>query len=201
MRIVKSPEDRREEILECATKLFLAYGFQKTKVEDIIKELNISKGLVFYYFKTKEELIDAVVDRISNEAAAPAIEIIKSSDIFPLKLAKSVQYYIKFAMEFKGNFRLMINSDKLKVMGRFRDSMFGKVLPYSAKLADEGIKQGYIKNQDATNSMIIIITGSITYVSINSDTPQFNYEQFLSSVANTIEMALGMEKGSVAQFL
>lgn len=201
MRIVKSPEDRREEILECATKLFLAYGFQKTKVEDIIKELNISKGLVFYYFKTKEELIDAVVDRISNNAATPAIEIIKSSDIFPLKLAKSVQYYIKFAMEFKGNFRLMINSDKLKVMGRFRDSMFGKVLPYSAKLADEGIKQGYIKNQDATNSMIIIITGSITYVSINSDTPKFNYEQFLSSVANTIEMALGMEKGSVAQFL
>lgn len=201
MRIVKSPEDRREEILECAAKLFLTYGFQKTKVEDIGKKLNISKGLAFYYFKTKEELIDAVIDRMSKKAAEPAIEIIKSKDIFPLKLAKSVQYYIKFAIEFKENFRLMINSDKLKVMGRFRESMFGKILPYSVKLADEGLKQGYIKNQDATNSMIIIITGSITYVSLNSCTPQFNYEQFLSSAANTMEMALGMEKGSIAQYL
>lgn len=201
MRIVKSPEDRREEILECAAKLFLTYGFQKTKVEDIVKELNISKGLAFYYFKTKEELIDAVIDRMSKKAAAPAIEIIKSSDIFPLKLAKFVQYYVKFAMEFKENFRLMINSDKLKVMARFRDSIFGEIMPYFAKLADEGIEQGHVKNQDAANSMIIIVTGGITYVSLNSGTPKFNYEQFLSSAANTMEMALGMEKGSVAQYL
>lgn len=201
MRIVKSPEDRREEILECASRLFLTYGFQKTKVEDIVKELNISKGLAFYYFNSKEELIDAVIDRMSKKAAAPAIEIIKSKDIFPLKLANFVQYYVKFATEFKGNFRLMINSDKLKVMSRFRDSMFGEIMPYFAKLADEGLKQGYVKNQDAANSMIIIVIGGITYVSLNSGTSKFNYEQFLSSAANTMEMALGMEKGSVAKLL
>lgn len=40
----------------------------------------------------------------------------------------------------------MINSDKLKVMSRFRDSMFGEIMPYFAKLADEGLKQGYVKS-------------------------------------------------------
>lgn len=49
--------------------------------------------------------------------------------------------------------------------------------------------------------MIIIVIGGITYVSLNSGTSKFNYEQFLSSAANTMEMALGMEKGSVAKLL
>ena len=45
MRISKEPEERKQEILETAIKLFSVNGFEKTSISDIAKEIGIAQGL------------------------------------------------------------------------------------------------------------------------------------------------------------
>lgn len=63
MRISKQHEERRNEILNVAEKLFTTKGYSKTTVNDILMEVGIAKGTFYYYFQSKEEVMDAVVQR------------------------------------------------------------------------------------------------------------------------------------------
>ncbi|WP_168798012.1 TetR/AcrR family transcriptional regulator [Pacificoceanicola onchidii] len=62
-RIVKAPEERRAEIVETADRLFRERGYAKCSVEMIIREIGIAKGTFYYYFKSKPDILEAIVDR------------------------------------------------------------------------------------------------------------------------------------------
>ena len=61
-RLVKKAEERRLEIIKTAERLFQEKGYTKTSVEAIIKEIGVAKGTFYYYFKSKEDVLAAVVD-------------------------------------------------------------------------------------------------------------------------------------------
>jgi AcrR family transcriptional regulator len=54
-------EQRPEEIMEAALEEFAAKGYAETRLDDVASRAGISKGLVYVYFKTKEELFKAVI--------------------------------------------------------------------------------------------------------------------------------------------
>jgi len=58
-RDVKDPF--REEILNSARELFERFGFKKTTMEDIARQVGKSKSALYYYYKTKEEIFEAVI--------------------------------------------------------------------------------------------------------------------------------------------
>ena len=62
-RIAQDPEVRRREILDAAEKLFEQKGFQRTTISDIAQAMNVAQGMLYYYFKSKEELLGALVHR------------------------------------------------------------------------------------------------------------------------------------------
>lgn len=66
MRVVKEPEERKQEILETAIGVFACKGYDKTSISDIAKEMNISQGLCYRYFKSKEEIYDVALDRYAD---------------------------------------------------------------------------------------------------------------------------------------
>jgi AcrR family transcriptional regulator len=49
--------DKKEKVLETATKLFAELGFEKTSMALICKEAKVSKGLVYHHFKSKESIL------------------------------------------------------------------------------------------------------------------------------------------------
>ncbi len=61
----KYPEITVEKILDAAERLFLEKGYDNTTIQDIVDELGgLSKGAVYHHFKSKEEIMDAVGDRM-----------------------------------------------------------------------------------------------------------------------------------------
>ena len=60
-RYRRRKEDRPQEITEAAFAAFAEKGYAATRVEEVAKRAGISKGLLYLYFKTKEELFKAVV--------------------------------------------------------------------------------------------------------------------------------------------
>src|SRR5690348_8854103 len=60
---------RRDQILDAATARFAANGFQATGMADVIAATGLSAGAVYRYFRSKDELIAAIVDRVLGQAA------------------------------------------------------------------------------------------------------------------------------------
>jgi TetR/AcrR family transcriptional repressor of nem operon len=58
-----SPPSTRERIVEAADGLFYARGFEHTSFADIAGAVGISRGNFYYHFRTKDEILDAVIDR------------------------------------------------------------------------------------------------------------------------------------------
>ena len=61
---------RRDQILDAATTRFAANGFQATGMADVIAASGLSAGAVYRYFRSKDELIAAIVERVVGTAAA-----------------------------------------------------------------------------------------------------------------------------------
>ncbi len=61
-RISKPPEERKQELIDVAIRLFFTKGYEETSVRDILKEVNGAPGMFYYYFASKEEIFRAAID-------------------------------------------------------------------------------------------------------------------------------------------
>lgn len=72
MRVVKKPEERRAEMVAAASKLFAQQGFVRTSVAEIVTAVDVAKGLFYYYFTTKDDMVKAVVEGYCSYLGAQA---------------------------------------------------------------------------------------------------------------------------------
>jgi AcrR family transcriptional regulator len=70
VRTVKQPDVRKAEIISAARRLFQTRDYEKTTMQDVMNDLGIAKGTIYYYFSSKEDLLDAVIDQMAGEAFA-----------------------------------------------------------------------------------------------------------------------------------
>lgn len=64
-RTPKVVEDRREQIIDAAMRVFAQKGFSKATNRDVAREAGITTGLIYYYFENKEALLKAVLEERS----------------------------------------------------------------------------------------------------------------------------------------
>lgn len=76
----------KAKILEGANKLFQRYGLSKTTMEDIAKDAGKGKSTLYYYFKSKEEIFNAVLDSEINDVVTETLKRLSIHDIFLDKL-------------------------------------------------------------------------------------------------------------------
>ena len=81
MRISKDPEIRRQEIVVTAGRLFQAQGIARTSITEIAEQMGVAKGLVYYYFASKDELVEAVIDDFTTSLNDNLFSIQKRPDL------------------------------------------------------------------------------------------------------------------------
>ena len=80
MRDVKDPEIRRAEIMDAAKLLFMEKGYANTTTQDIVDKVNISRGLLYYHFKNKEDILYCLVERYSEKLLRDIHVIVNDDD-------------------------------------------------------------------------------------------------------------------------
>jgi AcrR family transcriptional regulator len=80
-RYQRRKEDRPQEITEAAFAAFAEKGFTATKVEDVARRAGVSKGLLYLYFKTKEELFKAVIRSVVMPRVDELTRALDSSEL------------------------------------------------------------------------------------------------------------------------
>lgn len=146
-RIIKEYAARRSEILAAAEKLFFKNGYDATPVESIISETGISKGTFYYYFKSKEELLDALV---TDRALAAFAKIDRLVFEHPLNALDRMKLYFESSRSWKMEHRELLKP-LIKMLYSpqnllLRQKMMAKQLevgrPTLTRIVRQGVEEG-----------------------------------------------------------
>lgn len=139
----KYPEVTVERILDVSQRLFLEKGYENTTIQDIVDELGgLTKGAVYHHFKSKEEIMDAVGDRMffSNN---PFEEVRGRTDLNGLQKLREA---VRLNQSDQERVRLTAQSIPIAKSPRLLQEMIvsnRKVLtPYFLELIEEGNRDG-----------------------------------------------------------
>ena len=91
MKENKDTEIRRTEFVDAAEKLFTENGIVDTTVNAIVREMNVAKGLFYYYFSSKDDVIDAISDKYNNEFRRAIADSLDPSSDFDDRLEGFIQ--------------------------------------------------------------------------------------------------------------
>lgn len=145
----KCPEETREQILDVSARLFIEKGYEKTSIQDIINELQMSKGAVYHHFKSKEEILHGVLDRKFLRVSSEINRIILSKkDLTALEKLRMVFMYSINDNES----RLMDISIKSKckdpyfILGNIEE-MMNRVVPIIRDIVEMGQIDGSLKSE------------------------------------------------------
>ena len=144
----KYPEVTVERILDVSQRLFLEKGYENTTIQDIVDELGgLTKGAVYHHFKSKEEIMDAVGDRMffSNN---PFEAVRGRTDLNGLQ---KLQEAVRLNQSDEERVRLTAQSIPIAKSPRLLQEMIvsnRKVLtPYFLELIEEGNRDGSLHTE------------------------------------------------------
>src|SRR5258708_34919844 len=90
---------RRAQIIECAIETIATLGYAQASLAQIAKQAGISKGVITYYFKSREELLEQVV----TEIYTAAVQAVTPQVAAPAAAQLRLQTYIRSAVDCIGN--------------------------------------------------------------------------------------------------
>jgi TetR/AcrR family transcriptional regulator, cholesterol catabolism regulator len=94
-------QDRKVEILDAALTLFVKKGFHRTSIQDIADAAGITKGGLYHYLKSKEEILFSLHERFISEGNAKLKSIEEESLPTEEKLVKLLKAHLEIIRDFK----------------------------------------------------------------------------------------------------
>jgi len=201
MRVTKEANERKNEILDTAEKLFAVKGYEAATINDILEAVKIAKGTFYYHFKSKEEVLDAIIERHVNIGIKKAKEIV-SSNLSPLqKLLAIILAQKPTDSAQDGIITILHEKDNSKMHVKSLTQTIIHLSPCLAEVFKEGIDAGLYKTPYPLESAQILLTAAI--VLFDNDFFQWTDDEKIKKISaflETIERTLGAKPGSFSKF-
>lgn len=200
MRVVKEAEERKNEILDVAERLFISRGFDRTSTNDILEEVGIARGTLYYHFKSKEEILDALITREMKRLIAKASTIASDREIpAPQRIAMTIMG-IKIENDIAHEFLDEIHKPQNALMHQKMQSVYlAEINPIITKLVEECVDQGIFDTQypEETVEMVMLYSNTVFY--ILSDTDAQVKKRRIDAFIYNLERLFGMTPGSMRE--
>ncbi|HEX37464.1 MAG TPA: TetR/AcrR family transcriptional regulator [Candidatus Cloacimonetes bacterium] len=211
-RIVKKHEARKNEILDVAQNLFYTQGFDNTSINQIIDQIGIAKGTIYHYFKSKYELLDAVVERLiiqMREAIQPIVQNQEFTPIQKFNMVFNMIGQIKFERkEFMLELIRVITRDENVILHqKMVTRSIDFLAPILSQIIEEGIDQHYF-DCEYPDEVAMYIIGLSGYINRYLTTTIIEIEEGKKDMSvlinhfkgfeRIIERMIGAEKGSLS---
>jgi AcrR family transcriptional regulator len=135
-------DERVKDILDKTEKLLVKKGYDNTTVADIIRKVGIAKGTFYHYFKSKDELLDAIIERIIQDISNQIDEIIENNELDAI--SKVLGFFSVFQKISKVQKILIenIHSKDAHIHLKFDKKMDNEITPKFEKIIRQGIDEG-----------------------------------------------------------
>jgi len=168
-RVNKNHQERRTEIIQTASSLFQKLGYQNTSVNLIIETLGISKGAFYHYFKSKEQLVDALVEMFVEEVIAVVQPIVERHDIDAVtKLNLFYKTGGLYKVDNLDRIRVLLNaiynSTNILLRYKLNERSINVTLPFLNSIFAQGMKENLfqIADPEAVARLILQMATSIS---------------------------------------
>lgn len=141
---------RREEMIEKATKIFKERGYRATTVEDVSRELNLTKGSFYYYLNSKEELLSEIYDRAGSKFYSTLLPVVQGNLPIEQKLQAVLEAHVQLISEEQELFSVYFK-EKMELPPEKQDIIMVKMRNYTSLLEDlvrEAMQEGIIADSD-----------------------------------------------------
>jgi AcrR family transcriptional regulator len=192
-RTPQDPQIRIDEILDVAEPLFAANGYRKTTISDISKKMGVAQGMLYYYFKSKEEILEALINRQISVLLDDIKNMACSNNIAPPRKIELMIYAMSRTPQYKDGLFLDILHDEEHLHVKIFRQVMLLLKPWLLNIIEEGIrKQCFLVShpQTATNFIMSILQclGDVFCEKIPDELMAYH----LQMAEVLIEKALGM---------
>lgn len=152
-RVVKHPELRRSELLDCAQARFLEHGYDNASLNEVIAQAGVSKGAFYHYFPSKEALLEALADRFARGALAQVQDALEQPGLDALArlnacMARARQNKIEIAVESWVLFEALFRPENLVLFHRINNAAVALFTPALTKVIAQGVEEGTFRTFD-----------------------------------------------------
>ena len=204
MRIVKEAEVRREEILDAAEKLFAAKGFDNTSTGDILDAVGIARGTLYYHFKSKEDILDGVIQRITGRLMQAAGEIVRQKELPVLERLTKAIMSLNVESEIGHEIMEQVHRPQNALMHqKMQTTLLAGINPILTELVEEGIGQGICRTQYPESVVeMTILYANTAFDELNAAglTPAQRERKIAGFIYN-LERLMGMAEGSLQEVI
>ena len=205
---------KRNEILDCALKLINSKGHAQMTIEDILSELQISRGALYHYFKSKQAILEALVGRMEDMAELTILPIVQDPN--QPALQKFRNYFEASASWKNMQKESIVNIIRMWYVDEnvlVRHKLTSEAMRRTPKLLEPIIRQGIEEKvftpgyPEQAAEIIVGITlslsSSIFDLMFPADNTPDRFEKFgiiLDAYTDAIERILGAPSGSLKIF-
>jgi AcrR family transcriptional regulator len=166
-RIVKHPAVRRAELMATAQTLFFEQGYDATSVEQIISRAGLSKGAFYYYFSSKEAMLEALAEQMAQEAAfvtqaIAADQTLNGFERLDLFLKQNRRLKVERAPEALALFEALFRPENIALYHHVFTRVSRVLAPLVAGILQQGIDDGSFLSGDAGAMAEILLALSTT---------------------------------------
>lgn len=197
----KEPEERKKEILDIAEELFTTKGYDNTSTTDILERVGIARGTMYYHFKSKEEILDALIDRViqgivRNVKSALSYKVTAPQKIISFIGATRVDSAI--GKEIADHAHKPQNA---LMHQKIMNVILTVLTPIAAEIIKDGIKEGsFSTNYPEETAEMLLIYSSVVFDDLNEMTKTEREKKVTGFVFN-MERLLGVKSGGLTEII
>jgi len=200
----KVPEEyfkfRKDEIITAAWKCFAEKGYQGTTMRDIAKKLDLSTGVIYNYFKNKDEILNAIMEwalksenQIFNLMAKKNTAREAISELFNACFVSCSNEELKESS--KANIYMWVEAMKKKKLKEMINDKHRQQIDIIANFVSDGIKRGEIQSHIDPKSMAGFYQALITGLQVQSVLIEdFDLTSYYSQIKEIIFRNMWQEK-------
>ncbi|CAJ36194.1 TetR/AcrR family transcriptional regulator [Methanocella arvoryzae] len=199
MRVSKNPDVRRSELIEAAEILFREKGFKQTSVSDIVKKVGVAQGTFYYYFDSKDDALNAVIDHYIDNYKAGLERLLADEGLTPLR---KVEIIVNDALGMHTCDRQFVeflhSEENLVTHQKYMIKSFGETIPLMTKIVRQGIEAGAF-DVDYPEETVEMMAYAFGYLedALSRSPQDARYDTRLRAAERLIERALGIARGSL----
>lgn len=200
MRIVKDAAARRSEILDAAEKLFGTKGYDATSTGDILRELGIARGTLYYHFKSKEDILDAMIDRLTQALAARTAGVLDRKDIPVLQRLTLMMQSLQVNNALGHEIMSQVHKPQNALMHqKMQERMLTAVVPLVTSLLQEAREEGLCQTRypEEVTEMTLLYASTV-FDELSGLSEEKRQEKVLAFIYN-LERLLQMPEGSLME--
>ncbi len=198
MRVVKTAKERRDEILNVAERLFALKGFDYTSITDIQNEVGIARGTLYYHFKSKEDILDGIISRITTDLVGKAKAIAAQKEIPVLNRLTIMMRALNVNNDLGNEIMQQVHKPQNALMHqKMQKELLAGINPPVTSLIEEGIAQGicHTKYPGEVVEMTLLYSNT-AFDALLDQSEEERYKRIMAFIYN-LERLLGMEEGSM----